>query len=60
MKKIYTDSFILHDESEDSFKESQKFMDDKDGENDSEAVKSVSLNSYYFHYISRHHYRNTY
>lgn len=47
MKKVYEDAFILHDESADDHKESEKFSEDKnkhdDNRPDSAAVKSVSL-----------------
>ena len=33
MKKVYTDAFILHDESEDNFKESQQYADEEEEKN---------------------------
>ena len=47
MKKVYDDAFILHDESADDHKESEKYSDDKNQHQKdrphSAAVKSVSL-----------------
>ena len=50
MKKVYDDAFILHDESADEHKESEKYSDDKNqlqkDRPHSAAVKSVSLCSH--------------
>ena len=50
MKKVYDDAFILHDESADDHKESEKYSDDKNQHQKdrphSAAVKSVSLCSH--------------
>lgn len=47
MKKVYDDAFVIHDESEDNYKESQKFSEEADEKDDSKkpdlsSVKTVS------------------
>ncbi|XP_067945254.1 anoctamin-7-like [Watersipora subatra] len=41
MKGVYTDAFILHDESEDNFKESQHYADDHKDSHENEMDKDI-------------------